>query len=40
MKEYKDPEDIFKEDWFKDLSWYSRLKYRFIIALIQTINYI
>ena len=31
-------EDIFKEQWFKDLPWYKRAWYRLVVAFFQTIN--
>jgi len=31
-------EDMYKEDWFKELPWYKRAWYRLVVAFFQTIN--
>lgn len=37
-KTYDQPEDIYKEQWFKDMPWYKRAWMRFIIAFFETIS--
>jgi hypothetical protein len=37
-KVYDQPEDIFKEQWFKEMPWYKRAWFRFIVAFFQTIS--
>jgi len=37
-KTYDQPEDIYKEQWFKDMPWYKRAWARLVIAFFQTIS--
>ena len=37
-KVYNQPEDIFKEKWFKEMPWYKRAWFRFLVAFFQTIS--
>jgi len=37
-KTYEQPEDIFKEVWFKEMPRYKRAWVRIVIAFFQTIS--
>lgn len=37
-KVYEQPEDIFKEQWFKEMKWYKRAWFRLVVAFFQTIS--